>query len=302
MRNMYFAQALHQQELIIIHALQALIGQGAVLPMKIVSLLGSEAFIIAALPFIYWCIDRSQGARLGLLVMSSAFINLYCKQLLAWPRPFILDSTVGFAFEPTFGMPSGHSQLSVVFWLYLAPMLPKVLRVPLVAGLPLLVGFSRIFLGVHFPTDVLGGMILGILVYGAFMKVGAYVGPVLRKGGMRASLLAAAAVSLLMNALLPSDTSISGAFLGGSVGFALSGRHAVFDTNGTIVQKLLRYLAGILITLVLYAGPRALVQWAGLEQDQLIRFLRYGIIGVWAGFGAPFCFLRLKLARPLPEA
>ncbi|MDH7483942.1 MAG: phosphatase PAP2 family protein, partial [Spirochaetales bacterium] len=198
---------------------------------------------------------------------------------------------------PTFGMPSGHSQLSVVFWLYLVPLLPKGVRLPLVAGIPLLVGFSRIYLGLHFPTDVLGGMAMGILLYISFMRIGALVEPILQRGGMRARLLSAAAASLVMNVLLPSDTSISGAFLGGSVGFALSSRHAAFDTEGRPFQKLLRYIVGILVTLALYFGIWALSQWAGLEQDPLVRFLRYGIVGIWVAFGAPFSFIELKLAR-----
>jgi hypothetical protein len=52
---------------------------------------------------------------------------------------------------------------------------------------------------------------------------------------------------------------------------------------------------GIAVLLVLYAGLKA--AFAGLEPALLFRLIRYGLIGLWSGLGAPWAFVKLGLAE-----
>ena len=74
---MPFVESMHVAEAQIILQIQTFLGLGLRIPMTIVSLFASEAFVIAIIPVVYWCVNRKKGAELGLLVLASTFINLW---------------------------------------------------------------------------------------------------------------------------------------------------------------------------------------------------------------------------------
>jgi undecaprenyl-diphosphatase len=61
-----------------------------------------------------------------------------------------------------YSFPSGHTFLATVFSLLMLKKYPKEFLFNIVS---VLVGFSRIFLGVHYPTDIIGGIIFGFIVF-----------------------------------------------------------------------------------------------------------------------------------------
>lgn len=95
----------------------------------------------------------------------SALLNEGFKNLFARPRPSVVERV----YEP-YGLsfPSGHSQASMAFacTVVLVAWRMKMPRRNYALGvffLPLIVGWTRTYLGVHYPTDVLGGWALGAL-------------------------------------------------------------------------------------------------------------------------------------------
>mgnify|MGYP001793382387 CR=1 FL=1 len=95
-----------------------------------------------------------------------AVLSIRLKVFLGKTRPALWDSPI---IETTFSYPSGHALGSVVLYGFLAYLLGR--RVPhyrrwIYAGaiaLSLSIGFSRLYLGVHWPTDLLGGYMIGFL-------------------------------------------------------------------------------------------------------------------------------------------
>ena len=281
----------------VVRGLQAALGHFFLIPMQMVTFLGSEIFVLAALPLLYWCVDRKKGARLAILVLLSAYLNLWAKSLFMQPRPYNFDPSVGLAADPTSAFPSGHSQTSITFWGGMLDILPRTIGIVAVIVVPLLVGVSRVYLGVHFPTDVLAGWALGALIVGIYRIFGRTIESLLSGARTQIQVLVAAAVALAMNAFLPGDTSLAGAFFGGGVGFIFTAKTARFSAGGRLSVRLLRYLVGMVGTALLYVVPKLLVGDSFPEQLALIRFLRYGIVGLWVAYGAPKVFLLLRLAE-----
>jgi hypothetical protein len=270
--------------------------------MQGLSFLGSEWFFLAALPFVYWCVDKRRGLRLGILVFLSTFSNLALKKAFGQPRPFHLDPSVKLADETTNGLPSNHAQIAATFWGKAAPLFPRRLGAALALALPLLIGLSRIYLGVHFPTDVLAGWVLGALFVLGDSALGDRLEAAILPLRPPVKLALAAAVSLGMNALDMTDTMISGAFFGISIGLIYGPKAAPFSCSGAMRDRILRYLAGMACTLVLYFGLKLLAGGLGRGDEPLMRFARYLVLGSWVSLGAPWLFLKLGLAGREVEA
>jgi glycerophosphoryl diester phosphodiesterase len=128
------------------------------------SALGNSGFLLLFVPIGYWIFNKRIFAHVGLWLLVSALLNLYLKELFQDPRPdliFQLDPHADVA--QSYGFPSGHAQIAMVTWFWIAWEARKpwiwVLSSILVAG----ICFSRLYLGVHDVEDVLGGIGIGLI-------------------------------------------------------------------------------------------------------------------------------------------
>jgi membrane-associated phospholipid phosphatase len=321
----------------LIRALQAALeSPGLTALVKAISALGTELFYLPALFFIFWCIDEKRGFRLGCLVLFSAWLNFFFKGLLQQPRPYNLDPQVGRAFEPSYGLPSGHAQNSLVF---LIPLMTRtggpggdpakggggwIFR-GLAVFLLLLIAFTRLYLGVHFPTDILAGWLVGGLLLTINGLWGNRAAALLNAGGRRVQLIVVAALVLGMNALYPGDKRLGGLLLGFAGGYILMRRKCSFSAGAQVRGKKpgpvlwgIRSLAGLAGVVLIYRGLGLLFPgegslfaepsgWGPLAPyRELGLFIRSGLMGLWVSAGAPGLFFRLGLAGtgkgPAPEA
>jgi membrane-associated phospholipid phosphatase len=285
----------------IVHGAQSFSSPALTIIMKGLSLTGTEFFFLTLLPLIYWCIDKRRGLRIGILVFLSAALNMRLKLAFAQPRPYDLEPALGMAKESSYGMPSGHAQASAVFAGSAAPLFHAPWGLIFAIALPFLVGISRIYLGVHFPTDVLAGWAIGAAIVGLDRLVGDRVERFVVGLQDTLAIALAAAVALAMNVLNMKDASLSGVFFG-LVAAAIYAKKAPFSISGSILKRALRYLFGMATVAIVYALPKLLL--AGMEAGgpPLIRFLRYALLGAWVSAGAPWLFLKMGLADPEPES
>ncbi|QZO02548.1 phosphatase PAP2 family protein [Chenggangzhangella methanolivorans] len=124
--------------------------------------------LITALVVIYLLVARRFGnaALVALSISGGAILTSVLKIGFARPRPEVVDHLVAVQ---SLSFPSGHAMASAVVYLTLGALLARTERRRAVRGyifavagfLTLLIGVTRVFLGVHYPTDVLAGWTLG---------------------------------------------------------------------------------------------------------------------------------------------
>ncbi|HUI24535.1 MAG TPA: phosphatase PAP2 family protein [Candidatus Kryptonia bacterium] len=129
--------------------------------------LGYPTFYFVTIAPLFWVVDRRRAAALFLLVLAGAYVNTYAKLWVNTPRPDpalarVLDMRPYQSHSNSF--PSGHAQGAVVFWGYLAWWIGRRWFTALAVMLIALISFSRLYLAVHFPIDVVGGLVLGVML------------------------------------------------------------------------------------------------------------------------------------------
>ena len=119
---------------------------------------------------VYWCIDFKAGIYLLSLESFNRFFAHFLKMITCVYRPWILDnrihpSELAIPYAKGYSFPSGHSAMSSSVFGGLAYLSrkSKLLTFSLIC-LILLVGFSRLWLGVHSPQDVICGLLIGLIL------------------------------------------------------------------------------------------------------------------------------------------
>ena len=286
---------------------------GLTIFMRTITHIGSTAVYIFFFPFMYLCVDEKKGMRLAMVLFISTWINLALKFFFNQPRPFfeVYDPSVGIIVEIMGGFPSGHAQNSLVILTMLAswkiiPGISRAAHFGIAVFLCLVIGFSRIYLGVHFPTDVFGGWLLGGLVLAVYYWAGARIEAWFETHNPRIGLTAAAVLAFAMNMYRPSEYLLmpSGMILGLGIGWFLCRRYIEFNAsikNRTGMEKrlslLIRYVLGITAMALLYVAAGKVIN--GLRDSgnyHLYVFIRNVLMAVWISAGAPWVFRKLRLA------
>jgi membrane-associated phospholipid phosphatase len=303
----------------VIRAIQTIENPALTTLMRVLTALGTELLYIPVLLFVYWCVDTRRGARLGMLLMASTWSNSFLKNLLGQPRPYALDPSVGRGFEASYGIPSGHAQHSLVFWIAAAaPVRKPGLKIPVriaAAFFIPVIAFTRLYLGLHFPTDIFGGWIAGGVLLVLYFLFAGRLEAFLAGLNPRYRMIIAALAAFLMNAS-GTRADQGGLFLGFCCGYSLMNRHIGFVADAPVKGKkpgaavlLARYVLGAAGAALLYLTLKALFPgegslFAGLPfwdaaspYLELGRFLRYGALAFWISAGAPWLFCRAGLAK-----
>ena len=315
-------EAMLQWGLDCIRAIQAHANVPFNMIMWLVTELGSSYAYLMILPFLFWCIDEKKCIKLAAAVLISGWVNVALKLLLDQPRPFfaLYDPLVDILHieEELGGLPSGHAQNSLVMWIIIASWSKKKWAYPAAGFLCLLIGFSRMYLGMHFPTDVFAGWIIaGIILCGYFLLSG-WIEALLAKRSPRAGVLASAVLAFLMILYQPSaDVAIlkslfmpAAMILGLGTGYFLCRRYINFSASSysgktgaaKYLNLSLRFLLGITVMVLLYVASGKLVNLViETSNYRIFIFLRYAFVAVWVSAGAPALFRLLRLADDSSE-
>lgn len=269
------------------------------LVMRSITYLGSTYFFLVLLPVVYWS-RPLPGMQLAVLVLASAYINTAAKTLFAIERPFVLSNdVVAKVSAGYYAFPSGHAQLAATTWPMLAATVRRRWFTVLSAVMIVLIGVSRVVLGVHYPQDVLAGWILGLTIYLLHVALVEPVDGWVARQGLATHLALAIVIPLALTLFLPLEetTTVTGAMLGMGIGFALNARAGRFAPKSGLWGSIGRAALGLLLVAVAYLGPKLLIgepaePWAAL----LLHLARYAFVSLTGTLIAAWCFMRAGLA------
>jgi membrane-associated phospholipid phosphatase len=269
---------------------------------------GTAIFYVLLFPIIYWCYDTAIGRRVVTIFLFSVWFNQWLKEWWQRPRPAAVSSEIIPAVDaPDFGIPSGHTLVTTVFWGALVWHIRRWWVTVLVIIFVALVGLSRMVLGVHFPQDIVVGLILGLLILLAYALLEPSLSAWFSKQGVWAQIgwvVGISALLLIIHPLIFPDNSGYGTLVavvpvsvwfGGGIGFVLETHYLRIDAGGIWWKRVLRYLLGIIVLLALFFALDA--AFDRMTPSHLFTFIQFALIGFWVGYGAPWLFVKTGLVE-----
>ncbi len=275
----------------IIRAIQSISTPFLDLVMQAITILGEQIFLVPVAALIFWCVSKELGYWLcGCAAAGNLTVNAL-KTVFAVARPIGIEGIRVLRASTATGtsFPSGHTQAGANFCTALARATGRRRFYILAAVVPVLIALSRLYCGVHWPTDVLAGLAIGILLPLLLWRLYRRILP-----SKRPLFFLGLTLIFIPFLFLKGDVTdlwkSFGFSLGIAVGNFLEQKYIRFETGGRFGKLALRYLIGMGIVLVFEAGLKAV-----FPEGNLFALIRYSILPVVMLAGWPALFKKLGL-------
>jgi membrane-associated phospholipid phosphatase len=247
----------------LIKMLQSLFSTQLSWVFEAITLLGDGTVLVGLSAAIYWCFDKSSGRLVTYVLLFGAYLNFFLKIFIPWPRP-PADLRLAEKSEASYGFPSGHAQNSSTFWTWITLDFRKRVLGVLGVIVVVAVGISRIYLGLHYLAQVIGGWAFGVAVACFGMVLLQHIRH--RNDRIRAmpqvlfafSTLIPLVIAVMLGAASQTDPGQIGGYLFGfSLGALAEDKYVRFTVDISTAQRILRLAIGGALTglLVLALQP-----------------------------------------------
>lgn len=257
-----------------------------------INLLGTIDFYLILLPFLYWCVNKRATFQILVGLLLADYLARVLKGIFDVTRPYDFDTRIR-SLDPQgdASFPSAAAVSTAFFWSALALWRRQVWVTVLAVMLVGLVALARIYLGAHYPFDVAGGILLGVVLAIAFHRMP--WDAVWEKLSRVPIALVLVLVPLGLGWLYPvKDTVVTmGALCGVLAGTSFEITRVRFVEHAVWWKQILKLALGLGLALAF----RTLLKEI-FPESVWSDFARYAIIGVWLVLGAPYLFIKARLA------
>ena len=283
--------------------LQALEGIRTELLNKIfefVTMFGEETLLIVFVCVIYFVFNKTLARRIFFITAASLGVNGIVKNFAKVPRPFANgeitcvrpDTATGYSF------PSGHTQCATTWTTAFAVHLKKWWMTIIAVVLTIAVGFSRMYLGAHYPSDVIVGMILGLI-----FAIGGNIAydKIENKNIIHAAVVIAYTPFIIYflfsgaNELYADLYKLYGMLIGFLFGVMFDDKYVQMTCDGPIWKRLLRVVISIALVLAVKEGLKAVFDFSNIQLSLIFDAVRYFFV-VFSIIGfCPWLFKKIKI-------
>lgn len=259
---------------------------------EFITILGESYTYIILLSLLYWCVDKASSRRLLLAMTLSVTLNGILKEVFNAVRPIGIEGIRSLRTQTATGasFPSGHTQTIATF--VFSMMMIYKNKIINILGLffVIAVAISRLYLGVHWPKDVIAAVIIAFIV----VKGAEWI----HNRAYRYSdflpyfiILAIAGGSLF---IFKTESYYKGVavLLGYIVGYWIEENFINFDARGALDRQIIKYIIGMTGLLFIFIGLKII-----LPDAPSMIFIRYFATLLWATAGAPALFVALRLSK-----
>lgn len=270
----------------LIYALQEVASPTLDRLMLAITNLGAEQGYVGLLIVAFVVLDARAGRSLAITFLAGMYLNFVLKLAFSTQRPFQIDPTVvrsAAAIEtaPGSGFPSGHAQGAMTFWGAAATHVRRSWFTLLAAVLVAAISVTRLYLGVHLPIDVIGGLVIGMLVI--------VVAVALRRSKIEVPptvmIVGGLLVPLALQLVLP--TGDSGVVLGGLAAFIVGPELIRHETRGPLLGRLVLGVIAIAVVFGALLGSSALLS-EEVKRSDIGSFVRYLVLGLCGTVLVPY--------------
>ena len=277
---------------------------------NIISQFGGSIGVLLIMTVVYWCINKEKGVKVAYISIFTIIFNGILKGFVSAKRPFQYENkeyleqskNYNFLSDGASGtsFPSGHSQNSVALYSALIKFFKEKKWVVISCTiLAILIPVSRLYLGVHFPMDVLVGSLLGLMT----AIVGGWV---IDKFYHKKYVVFIITTILFVPFLfIPSMTKDvfkgMGILLGCLAGLFLEEKYVNFEIAKSKKVNVIRYLFGIALTGIIYLGAHVINHLdVVLNNDLLLKLsnlLTHAVIAFVAIVVVPYLYKKLPFLK-----
>ncbi|MBQ7290606.1 MAG: phosphatase PAP2 family protein [Clostridia bacterium] len=275
----------------------------------ILTYLGDEIAFLATALVVFWCFSKHRGYYLMSVGFCGVIVNQTLKLIFRIPRPWVLDpefnavesakpAATGYSF------PSGHTQNAACTFGGLARGAKKTWARIVLVAIVVLVAFSRMYLGVHTPKDVIVSLIIGaVLVFALYplfeyAKKNEKVYYIIFGSFFLITLAYLAFTQIYPNfveleaehvgSAVKNAATILGAVSGILISFPIERKFVKFDEKATLLGQIVKVAVGLVLVLAIKEGLKVL--FGGSDEMLVLRAVRYCAIVVFSACVYPLTF------------
>lgn len=263
---------------------------------QIITIFGEEFLLIAVAVFVYWNVNKKKGFVICMSLLNALTAMGISKAVIRFPRPWTRIENLETVRQHTatgYSFPSGHTTCAASTYGAIAVEFKKRWLSIICAVMIALVGISRMYLCVHWPMDVFGGLVIGcgsaLLLSAVFERLFDDKERSIRVATVLAVVMMLLSVVFSILLVLEKvdfdafdDLNITFAIYGGlALGYTLERKTYDYEIEeGRWGRKVIRYLVGMTVVAAILFGLKAVFNAVGIY-NSATRALRYFLVGFW---------------------
>ncbi|MDX5865939.1 phosphatase PAP2 family protein [Bacillus cereus group sp. BfR-BA-01119] len=263
--------------------------EGSVLTalFKLVSIIANETLYLIVISISYRCVSKRKAFHMIVMLCFSGYIGIVIKEFMKIPRPYTYDG-IQSLYEKSaasYSFPSTHVQLATTFWGSFMILCKK--RIIWMIGIVfiILVSISRLYLRVHWLSDIIGAVLFSVIVVYLYTKV--TMGLSDRKFILLQRIILAVSLIMYVMTSQVDNLKLLGVLTGSTIGIMLENHFINMNESNDFKMQVVKTVLGLSILLV--------VQLLLKKVIPDMYYLRYVLTGFTITFLCPFMFHMLRI-------